>query len=108
MSRTLPVLRCLVLALGLSLAHFADTGASSFPNRVDLRVVAAAYRDLDGDHDAFPDTGETGRLVLTVQNFGGALTGVTLYLSSSDPGVACISTPALPVGAFAAGEIRTI
>src|SRR5258706_9605307 len=28
-----------------------------------LTVLGAAYRDLDGDHDPFPDTGETGRVV---------------------------------------------
>ena len=75
---------------------------------VKLRLISAAYRDLDGDRDMFPDTGETGRVVVTVQNFGRSLTGVTLYLTSDDPNVACITRPPLSIGALAAGEIKTI
>ena len=69
----------------------------------NLTVLSAVYVDLDGDHDPFPDTAETGRVVITVRNDGVALTDATFVLSSSDPDVACITSPSLTVGAVANG-----
>ena len=66
-----------------------------------LAVLAAEYQDTDGDHDAFPDTGETGRLRLTLRNLGVAMTDATVVLTSSDSDVACITKPSLLVPADA-------
>lgn len=57
-----------------------------------LIIQSVDYLDLDGDNDAYPDTGETGRHVLTVVNFAyGADSDVTIRLTSNDPDVACIT-----------------
>jgi hypothetical protein len=64
-------------------------------------VISSAYLDMDGDHDAFPDTSETGRVQVVVRNLGADLTGVSFTLSSTDPDVACIIAPVLPVGPIA-------
>ncbi|HYV86423.1 MAG TPA: hypothetical protein VFB49_10970 [Patescibacteria group bacterium] len=77
----------------------------------DIRLFAiqpAEYRDLDGDHDRFPDTGETGRLTIRVQNIGPPLTGVIAALSSTDPGVACLTDWSMRVGDLATGQVVTI
>jgi hypothetical protein len=66
-----------------------------------LAVLSANYQDFDGDHDAFPDTGENGRLQLTLRNLGPALTDATVVLTSSDPDVACITKPSLLIPADA-------
>src|SRR5262249_20148190 len=68
-----------------------------------LTLLSADYQDLDGDHDAFPDTGETGRVVVRLRNDGPSLTGVVLTLTSTDPNVACITQPVVPVGNIPAG-----
>jgi hypothetical protein len=67
----------------------------------NLAVLSAAYQDFDGDHDAFPDTGENGRLQLTLRNLGPALTDATVVLTSSDTDVACITKPTLLIPACA-------
>jgi hypothetical protein len=74
----------------------------------NLTFNSAAYQDVDGDLDTFPDTGETGRLQLSLRNAGAALTGATLVLSSTDPDVACITQPTLFVGDWASGETKTL
>ena len=63
-----------------------------------MSVQPLAYRDLDGDHDGFPDTGETGRLVLSITNRGPALQGVYVTLTTTDPGVACLMDRFVMVG----------
>jgi hypothetical protein len=63
--------------------------------------VSASWRDLDGDGDSFPDTGETGRIALRLRAGPERLTAVTLHLSSSDSDVACVPMPHLPVGDLA-------
>jgi hypothetical protein len=73
-----------------------------------LAVVKAVYQDLNGDHDGFPDTGETGRLLLTLRNDGPALTGVVLTLTSTDPNVTAISQGSVPVASFPAGATLTV
>ena len=64
-----------------------------------LAVLGAEYQDTDGDHDAFPDTGETGRIRLTLRNLGPNMTDATVVLTSSDTDVACITKPSLLVPA---------
>jgi hypothetical protein len=73
-----------------------------------LTALKAVYQDLDGDHDPFPDTGETGRVLLTLRNDGPALTGVVLTLTSTDPNVTAIAHGSVPVAAFPAGATLTI
>jgi hypothetical protein len=73
-----------------------------------LILNSAAYQDIDGDLDTFPDTGETGRLQLSVRNDGGPLTDATLVLTSTDADVACITQPTLFVGGWASGETKTL
>ena len=66
------------------------------------------YVDLDGDHDAFPDTGERGRVSLVLRNIGDALQDVVITLTSSDPDVACIPEPQVRVPSFPAGATLTV
>lgn len=73
-----------------------------------LVLVSADYRDEDGDGDAFPDTGETGRLSLTVRNNGPSLDGAIATLSTTDPDVACILEGSVALGSFPAGTSATI
>jgi subtilase family protein/thrombospondin type 3 repeat protein len=68
-----------------------------------LTVQAVEYRDCDGDLDAFPDTGERGRVRLTVRNDGPALTDATVVLTSTDPDVACVTKPSIVAGPIPAG-----
>jgi hypothetical protein len=74
----------------------------------NLTILSANYLDLNGDHDPFPDTGETGRLQIQVRNDGVALTDATFVLTSSDPDVACITEPSLVVGNIAANAVVTV
>jgi hypothetical protein len=70
-----------------------------------LAVKEIKSQDLDGDRDAFPDTGERARIYLKVQNTTPFdLTNVTLNLSSSDSDVACITRPSIFLPVFASGQ----
>ena len=71
-------------------------------------ITATAYRDLDGDGDVFPDTGETGRVTVTIQNTGPALTGSVFALTSSDPDVACITSATISKIDLAGGATITL
>ncbi|HUD71822.1 MAG TPA: thrombospondin type 3 repeat-containing protein, partial [Dongiaceae bacterium] len=82
---------------------FTGTVACRQEPLADLQIVQVYYQDLDGDHDVFPDTGETGRLVLTLKNRGARLTDVRLILTSSDPDVACITGTILLLPSIEAG-----
>ncbi|HKQ97206.1 MAG TPA: thrombospondin type 3 repeat-containing protein [Candidatus Polarisedimenticolia bacterium] len=73
-----------------------------------LQVVSVVYQDLDGDHDTFPDTAETGRLEVTVRNLGARLTDVRMILVSADPDVACITGTTLSVPSIEAGALVTL
>ncbi len=66
-------------------------------------ILQASYQDIDGDHDPFPDTGETGLVTVRIQNTGKALTGASFTLTSSDPDVGCITFPRVVVGSVPAG-----
>ncbi|HUD71135.1 MAG TPA: thrombospondin type 3 repeat-containing protein, partial [Dongiaceae bacterium] len=71
--------------------------------RVIVRHIEAG--DIDGDHDAFVDAGERGRIYLTLTNVGTHdLNNVTFNLSSSDPDVACITVPSVRRTSFPAGS----
>ncbi|HXH28635.1 MAG TPA: thrombospondin type 3 repeat-containing protein [Candidatus Polarisedimenticolia bacterium] len=71
-------------------------------------VLGTHYIDLDGDHDIFPDTGETGRVTVTLQNLGPALSGASFIMSSKDPDVACITQSTYFVGDIAQNQVFTI
>ena len=68
-------------------------------------ILSTAYQDVDGDMDRFPDTGETGRVSVTIQNTGTALTGVTFILTTTDQDVACIKEGLIDLPSVAEGEI---
>jgi thrombospondin type 3 repeat protein len=74
----------------------------------NFTILQAFYRDIDGDHDPFPDTGETGLVTVRIRNDGVGLTGATFILSSSDPDVDCITFPALSVASLPHGGIVTL
>ncbi len=69
-----------------------------------LSFQQVEYRDLDGDQDQFPDSGETGRLAFVVTNNGPALGAVSFILATTDPGVVCISSALVQVDHLNAGE----
>jgi hypothetical protein len=84
-------------------------GTGALPSiRFAFSILSADYRDLDGDRDPFPDTGETGRVRFTVRIADRAQTGVTFVLVSSDPDVACITERRVAIGDLAAGQILTV
>jgi hypothetical protein len=67
-------------------------------------VRQAQAGDVDGDRDGFIDSGERGRIYLTVTNTGTTdLTNVTFNLNSTDPDVACITVPSIRRASFPAG-----
>src|SRR5206468_1728966 len=71
-----------------------------------LAILDGDYVDLDGDHDPFPDTGETGIVQIRVKNLGFGLTDAAFTLTSSDPNVGCIISPTVSAAALPAnGEI---
>ncbi|HET8947882.1 MAG TPA: thrombospondin type 3 repeat-containing protein, partial [Candidatus Polarisedimenticolia bacterium] len=69
---------------------------------------APVYLDLDGDHDAFPDTGERGRVTLKLKNNGDALQDAVITLTSSDSDVACITESQVRIASFPAGATLTV
>ena len=97
----LPVGLTLLMGVGLPSGEVEAAGLKHAP----FGIAAATYRDLDGDQDAFPDPGESGRLVLTIENGRFAYTGAVLVLTSSDPEVECVPGWEVPVGNLAAGQV---
>src|SRR2546426_1157630 len=75
------------------LVSFAGTVACQQVPLGNISILQAVYKDVDGDHDPFPDPGETGLVRIKVQNNGKALTGLSFILTSQDPGVDCITSP---------------
>jgi Thrombospondin type 3 repeat len=70
----------------------------------NLIVESSAVHDLNGDGDAFCDTGEDCEMTLIVSNPGPiALTDVTLYLSTSDSDIACVTKPTVTIGNLPVG-----
>jgi len=91
----------------VSLIGLADM-REAFAQAPPFTVVSVTYQDLDGDHDSFPDTSETGRVVPEVQNNSGALTNARFYLSSTDPDVSCITSASVFVGSLGSGQTVTV
>jgi hypothetical protein len=87
------------------LVTFGGAIACSEQPLADLEIVQARYQDLDGDIDSFPDTGETGRIILKVENRGATLTDATIVLTSKDSDVACLTGPTLVAGTIPAGAV---
>ncbi len=87
----------LVLAALFPLGHSMAGG---------VHILGTALTD-DGDGDGIADTKETVSLRLTVQNLtGGALTGVTGRLETTDDLLACMSVATVDIGSLAAGEVK--
>jgi hypothetical protein len=93
-----------LLASVIGFAGLRQAGAQGPP----FQVMSTQYRDLNGDHDIFPDAGETGRVVVEVRNNSGALTNAKFTISSSDPDVTCISGTVVQVGSIAQGQTLTV
>jgi hypothetical protein len=87
---------------------FSGTVSCRTQPLANFAVISALYQDYDGDIDAFPDTGETGRIQLTVKNLGVSLTDATIVLTSADTDVLCITRPSILVGSIANGATVTI
>src|SRR5207249_4775982 len=85
------------------LVSFAGTVACQQLPLAKLSVLQVTYQDIDGDHDPFPDPGETGLVQVRLLNNGATLTGTSFILSSSDPNVDCITFPRVTVGSVPAG-----
>ena len=85
------------------LVSFAGSVACQKLPLGNLSVLQVSYRDIDGDHDLFPDPGETGLVQVRLENNGAALTGASFVLSSTDPNVTCITFPRITVGSVPAG-----
>jgi hypothetical protein len=98
------VLGLFLLACVIGVAAPREAGAQGAP----FDIVSTQYLDIDGDHDMFPDTSETGRLAVEVHSNLGALTNARFFLSSSDSDVACITKASVNVGAIAAGQTITV
>ncbi len=76
-------------------------------NRVPLPnivVQSVTVNDLNGDHDAFCDTGEDCEMTMVVTNNGPVnLTSVTLNLTSSDPDIQCMTKGSVQIGDLPVG-----
>ena len=98
----------IVLAAGSGSPAFAVVAGLGYTDIKAFVIQPMLYRDLDGDHDGFPDTGETGRLTVKIQNIGPPLTGVVAAMSTTDAGVACLIDWSVRVGDLATGQIVTL
>ena len=85
----------------LSFALLANCGRVALPNIV---VEAAMVHDINGDGDAFCDSGEKCRMTIAVRNAGPfPLTDVTLFLATDDSDIQCVSKPSMVVGSLPVG-----
>src|SRR5439155_1250502 len=73
------------------LVSFAGTVSCTQVDVANLSILQAVYTDIDGDHDPFPDPGETGVVRVQIQNGGKDLTGVSFVLTSPDTDVDCVT-----------------
>src|SRR5207247_8538092 len=85
------------------LVSFAGSVACQKLPLGNLSVLQVSYRDIDGDHDLFPDPGETGLVQVRLENNGAALTGASFVFASTDPNVTCITFPRITAGSVPAG-----
>ena len=85
----------------VSFGVLVNCGKLALPSLV---VETATVNDLNGDGDAFCDTGEKCEMTVVVTNAGStALTDVTLYLATSDSDIQCVTKPSIFIGNLAAG-----
>jgi len=81
----------------LSLASGPPEVPRSPSNVFSIQAVEAA--DIDGDLDAFPDTGETVDLRLTLKNNSDVtLHHAVAWLFTDDPRIDCMAVPSVAVG----------
>ncbi len=80
----------LFLAAFLCLVAAGSRPGAQTDEAASITILAAEYRDLDGDLDGIPDTGETGRVLFEVRNDGPTLTNAFFTMASDDTDVACI------------------
>ena len=99
-----PTAVLLLLVAVIGFAGLREAGAQGPP----FTILSTTYKDLNGDLDKFPDTGETGRVAVTVQNNSGALTNAKFTISSTDPDVTCISSTVVQVGNLTVGQVLTV
>lgn len=104
--RTGFALATLVVTTSLGILPFGRGGDAHAAG--SLSLVSKAYRDLDGDRDIFPDTGEAGRISLVLRNEGRDLEGAVATLLSADSDVACIIEPTVRLGSVPAGGTVTV
>ena len=85
----------------VSFGVLVNCGKLELPNLV---VETATVNDVNGDGDAFCDSGEKCEMTLVVANAGGVgLTDVTLHLATSDADIQCVTKPSRLIGALPAG-----
>ncbi|MEK7423307.1 MAG: thrombospondin type 3 repeat-containing protein, partial [Actinomycetota bacterium] len=78
-----------------------NCGRLTLPN---LIIEAVTVNDLNGDGDAFCDTGEKCEMTMSVRNAGPiGLSDVTLYAATSDADIQCVSRPSVRVGDLPVG-----
>ena len=92
-----------LIALGVLLVFACSTPAVAG----GLAIKRPVMTD-DGDNDGYADTNETVAMRLVVQNTSGvALTGVSVHLTTDDPGLLCVTNSTINVGDLGVGETRT-
>jgi hypothetical protein len=96
----------LIVCLLGSLPPGESGKAQAFSQHYSL--LSTTYRDLDGDRDGFPDTGETGRVTITFRNNSFSLTDAVFYLTSSDPDLDCLIEWSVQVPQVAADQDLTL
>jgi Thrombospondin type 3 repeat len=85
----------------VSFGVLVNCGKLALPNIV---VQATNVTDVNGDGDAFCDTGEQCQMTLVLSNAGNKdLTDVTIYLATSDADIACVTRPSILIGNLPAG-----
>src|SRR5207247_531905 len=85
----------------LSFALLANCSRVALPNIV---VESVIVHDINGDSDAFCDSGEKCRMTIAVRNAGPfPLTDVTLFLATDDSDIQCVSKPSMVVGSLPVG-----
>ena len=93
---------------GIACLLLTPGAGAQLPVPAPFVVISAGYRDLDGDLDIFPDSGESGRVAVRLRNGAWVLTGASFVLVSSDPDVDCITERRVGVGDLAAGQTLTV
>ncbi|HZM70317.1 MAG TPA: thrombospondin type 3 repeat-containing protein [Candidatus Cryosericum sp.] len=86
----------------VSFGVLVNCGKLDLPNII---LETAQVIDLNGDGDAFCDTGEKCEMTVTISNGGPQnLTNVTLYLATADSDIQCVTKPSAVIGNLPAGQ----